>query len=84
MAGALDGVKVLEVCSFITGPYAGMLLADMGADVIKVEDPKGGDPFRAWDLGGDSPNFWSYNRGKKSITLNLRAPEAREIFYQLC
>ncbi|MCZ6620542.1 MAG: CoA transferase, partial [Deltaproteobacteria bacterium] len=51
MAGALDGVKVLEVCSFITGPYAGMLLADMGADVIKVEDPKGGDPFRAWDLG---------------------------------
>jgi crotonobetainyl-CoA:carnitine CoA-transferase CaiB-like acyl-CoA transferase len=84
MAGALEGVKVLEVCSFITGPYAGMLLADMGAEVIKVEDPKRGDPFRGWEMGGDSPTFWSYNRGKKSVTLNLRTPEAREIFYQLC
>lgn len=84
MKGVLSGVTVLEVCNFIAGPYAGMLLADMGAEVIKVENPKGGDPFRAWDLGGDIPTFWSYNRGKKSITLNLQAPEGRDIFHRLC
>ncbi|MBI4527596.1 MAG: CoA transferase [Deltaproteobacteria bacterium] len=84
MNGALDGVSVLELGNFISGPYAAMLLADMGAEVIKVENPEGGDPFRAWDLGGDTPTFWSYNRGKKSVTLNLKAPEGREIFYQLC
>ncbi|MBI2090085.1 MAG: CoA transferase [Deltaproteobacteria bacterium] len=84
MKSALDGVRVLELCNFIAGPYAAMLLADMGAEVIKVENPKGGDPFRSWDLGGDTPTFWSYNRGKKSVTLNLQVPEGREIFYQLC
>jgi crotonobetainyl-CoA:carnitine CoA-transferase CaiB-like acyl-CoA transferase len=84
MKGALDGVRVLELGNFISGPYAAMLLADMGAEVVKVENPKGGDPFRAWDLGGDSPTFWSYNRGKKSITLNLQSDEGREIFYRLC
>lgn len=84
MNGALGGVRVLELCNFIAGPYAGMLLADMGAEVVKVENPKGGDPFRAWDLGGDTPTFWSYNRGKKSVTLNLQVPEGKEIFYQLC
>jgi formyl-CoA transferase len=60
-----------------------MLLADMGAEVIKIENPKGGDPFRGWDLGGDQPNFWAYNRGKKSITLNLQTPEGKEIFLAL-
>jgi crotonobetainyl-CoA:carnitine CoA-transferase CaiB-like acyl-CoA transferase len=84
MSGALEGVKVLELCNFIAGPYAAMLLADMGAEVIKVENPKGGDPFRAWDLGGDTPTFWSYNRGKKSVTLNLQTPEGRDLFYGLC
>lgn len=84
MKGALDGVRVLELCNFIAGPYAAMLLADMGAEVIKVENPKGGDPFRSWDLGGDTPTFWAYNRGKKSVTLNLQTPEGRDLFYQLC
>lgn len=84
MKGVLDGVRVLELCNFIAGPYAAMLLADMGAEVIKVENPKGGDPFRSWDLGGDTPTFWSYNRAKKSITLNLQVPEGKNIFYQLC
>ncbi len=83
MAGALDGIVVLEVANFIAGPYAGMLLADLGAEVIKVENPDGGDPFRNWDLGGDHPTFWAYNRGKKSITLNLRKPGAREVFHRL-
>ncbi len=84
MRGALDGIRVLDLGNFISGPYAAMLLADMGAEVVKVEKPKGGDPFRGWDLGGDSPTFWAYNRGKKSVTLNLQTPEGREIFYRLC
>ena len=84
MRGALEGVRVLDVGNFISGPFAAMLLADMGAEVVKVENAKGGDPFRAWDLGGDKPSFWAYNRGKKSVTLNLQTPEGREIFHQLC
>jgi len=83
MAGPLSGIAVLEITNFIAGPYAGALLADLGADVIKVENPAGGDPFRAWDLGGDPPTFWAYNRGKKSITLNLHTPAAADLFRQL-
>ena len=83
MNGCLEGIKVLELGNFISGPYGAMLLADMGAEVIKVENPKGGDPFRGWDLGGDEPNFWAYNRGKRSITLNLQTPEGKEIFLKL-
>ncbi|HZR97630.1 MAG TPA: CaiB/BaiF CoA-transferase family protein [Chloroflexota bacterium] len=83
MAGALDGIVVLEVANFIAGPLAGSLLADLGAEVIKVENPEGGDPFRAWDLGGDQPTFWAYNRGKKSIALNLQTPEGKEVFRKL-
>jgi len=84
MKGVLEGVRVLDLGNFISGPYAAMLLADLGAEVIKVENPKGGDPFRGWDFGGDQPNFWAYNRGKKSVTLNLQTSEGREMFYQLC
>jgi formyl-CoA transferase len=76
-------MTVLEVASFIAGPYAGMLLADLGATVIKVEAPGEGDPFRGWDTGGDSPAFWAYNHGKQSITLNLRTHAALEIMRQL-
>src|SRR5258706_4160726 len=83
MNGCLEGIKVLELGNFISGPYGAMLLADMGAEVIKVENPKGGDPFRGWDLGGDQPNFWAYNRGKRGITLNLQTPEGKEIFLKL-
>ena len=83
MKGCLDGIRVLELGNFISGPYGAMLLADMGAEVIKVENPKGGDPFRGWDFGGDQPNFWAYNRGKKSVTLNLQTVEGKEIFYGL-
>ncbi len=83
MKGALEGIRVLELGNFISGPYGACLLSDMGAEVIKVENPQGGDPFRGWDLGGDQPNFWAYNRGKKSITLNLQTPEGKEIFLGL-
>lgn len=83
MKGVLEGVRILELGNFISGPYGACLLADMGAEVIKVENPKGGDPFRGWDLGGDQPNFWAFNRGKKSVTLNLQTAEGKEIFYAL-
>jgi len=83
MKGCLEGIRVLELGNFISGPYGACLLSDLGAEVIKVENPKGGDPFRGWDLGGDQPNFWAFNRGKKSITLNLQTAEGKEIFYDL-
>jgi formyl-CoA transferase len=83
MKGALEGIRVLELGNFISGPYGACLLSDMGAEVIKIENPQGGDPFRGWVLGGDQPNFWAYNRGKKSVTLNLQTPEGKEIFLGL-
>jgi crotonobetainyl-CoA:carnitine CoA-transferase CaiB-like acyl-CoA transferase len=71
MAKVLAGVRVLEHGTFITGPAASMLLADLGADVIKVEQPAG-DPFRAFRGGLYSPHFQTYNRNKKSVTLDTR------------
>ena len=75
MAKVLGDVKVLEMGTFITGPAAGMLLADLGADVVKIENPDGGDPFRAFEGGLYSPHFQTYNRNKRSITLNTKLPE---------
>lgn len=74
MTQVLSGVTVLEMGTFITGPAAGMLLADLGADVIKIEQPKTGDPFRAFKGGLYSPHFQTYNRNKRSITLDTRQP----------
>ncbi|AHG64717.1 CaiB/BaiF CoA transferase family protein [Advenella mimigardefordensis] len=72
----LQGVKVIEVCNVAAGPFCSMLLADMGADVIKIENPNGGDTLRSWPpiSDGYSENFASLNRNKKSITLNLKDP----------
>lgn len=81
--GALQGLKILEVGAFIAGPLAGMLLGDLGAEVIKVEEPERGDPFRSWKDGLYSPNFAAFNRNKKSLTLNLRSPEGQEAFLRL-
>lgn len=69
-AKPLQGVTVLEMGTFITGPAAGMLLADMGADVIKVEQPGTGDPFRSFKGELYSPHFQTYNRNKRSITID--------------
>ncbi|MEZ5894027.1 MAG: CoA transferase [Parvularculaceae bacterium] len=73
MAKVLSDIKVLEMGTFITGPAAGMLLADLGADVIKIEQPETGDPFRAFKGGLYSPHFQTYNRNKRSITLNTKS-----------
>lgn len=70
MAKPLKNVTVLEMGTFITGPAAGMLLGDLGADVVKIEQPGVGDPFRAFKGGLYSPHFQTYNRNKRSVTLN--------------
>ena len=75
MIKVLQGVRVVEHGTFITGPAASMLLADLGADVVKVELPGTGDPFRAFKDGLYSPHFQTYNRNKRSITLNTKQAE---------
>lgn len=79
----LSGIKVLEQGTFITGPAAGMFLADLGADVIKIEQPGSGDPFRAFRGGLYSPHFQTYNRNKRSITLNPKLTEDAAVFDEL-
>lgn len=83
MFKVLSGIKVLEQGTFITGPAAGMFLADLGADVIKIEQPGQGDPFRAFRGGLYSPHFQTYNRNKRSITLNPKQPEDAAVFEEL-
>jgi crotonobetainyl-CoA:carnitine CoA-transferase CaiB-like acyl-CoA transferase len=75
MAAALDGIRVVEFANYVSGPYAGMLLGDFGAEVIKVESPDGGDPFRGWGRVEYSPTFGSVNRNKKSVVLDLKSAE---------
>ena len=80
--GVLRGVRVLEQGTFITGPCAGMMLADLGADVIKVESPEG-DPYRAYQGGQYSPHFQAYNRNKRSLCLDLKLPADKQLFDRL-
>ena len=79
MIPVLKGLKVVEQGTFITGPAAGMLLGDLGADVIKVEQPVTGDPFRAFKNGLYSPHYQTYNRNKRSITLDTKTDADREV-----
>jgi len=83
MGNVLDGIRVIEQGTFITGPAAGMLLADLGADVIKVEQPRTGDPFRAFKGGVYSPHYQTYNRNKRSIELDARDPADAQVFDSL-
>ena len=85
MAQALDGIRILDLSNYIAGPFAAMLLADMGAAAVKIENTGEGDPFRKWGQEPRmySPLFRSYNRNKRSMTLNLRDPEGKEIFLKM-
>ena len=93
MAGPLAGLKVLDMSRILAGPWAGQLLADLGADVIKIERPKCGDDTRSWgppylkDRDGkdteDAAYFFCANRGKKSVTVDITCPEGQEIIRQL-
>jgi len=81
---ALDGLRVLDVTQVMAGPYCAMVLADLGATVIKVEPPAG-DSTRQMPgfVGADSPSFNAVNRGKRSIVLNLKTSQGRDVFTQL-
>ena len=82
MHATLAGIRVVEQGTFITGPCAGMMLADLGADVIKVESPDG-DPYRRYLGGQYSAHFQAYNRNKRSIALDMKRPEDCEVFRHL-
>ncbi len=75
--GALDGIRVIELANYVSGPYAGMMLADFGAEVIKIEVPGTGDPFRGWGAVDYSPTFGSVNRSKKSVVLDLKSADGQ-------
>jgi crotonobetainyl-CoA:carnitine CoA-transferase CaiB-like acyl-CoA transferase len=79
------GVRVLDLTRVLAGPFCSMMLGDMGADVIKIEEPGKGDDTRSWPplVGGEATYFMSVNRSKRSLTLNLKAPEGRAIFKKL-
>jgi crotonobetainyl-CoA:carnitine CoA-transferase CaiB-like acyl-CoA transferase len=83
--GPLAGVTVLEVGAFMAAPFATMQLADLGARVLKVENPTGGDPVRATGpfLDGESSPFVRLNRNKESVALDLKSPEGKQAFLRL-
>ena len=86
MTGPLDGVRVLECCQVMAGPTCGMLLADLGADVVKVEKLPGGDDTRSFDqpqVNGESAAFLAMNRNKRSIALDLKRPEGQAVLKTL-
>lgn len=79
----LQGIRVVEVCNFISGPWTTQLLAEFGAEVIKVENPNNGDPFRSHTPDNYSPSFCAHNRHKKSVTLDLSKAEGKRLFIDL-
>ncbi len=84
--GALEGIRVIELGQLLAGPFAGHLLADLGAEVIKVEPPGKGDPMREWghEKYKGRALFWpSLARNKKSVSLNLRSPEGQALLLEL-
>ena len=83
----LAGVRIADLSRVLAGPYCTMVLADLGADVIKVERPEGGDETRSWGppfVGGEAAYYLSVNRGKRSCALDLSQPEGRELALELC
>jgi crotonobetainyl-CoA:carnitine CoA-transferase CaiB-like acyl-CoA transferase len=83
----LRGVRVVDLSRVLAGPYCTMVLADLGADVVKVERPEGGDETRSWGppfTGGEAAYYLSVNRGKRSCALDLSEPEGRELALELC
>ncbi|HEX9419762.1 MAG TPA: CoA transferase, partial [Methylomirabilota bacterium] len=74
--GPLEGITVVDCTAYLSGPYAAMMLADMGASVVKVESLEG-DSFR------ELPGFYGWNRGKRSVAVNLKDPDGRAIVHRL-
>lgn len=81
---ALDGVRVLDVTQFMAGPFCSTILADLGADVIKIEPPSGDSTRQMVGASGsESPSFNAVNRGKRSLVVNLKLPDGRQLFKRL-
>ena len=83
MSRVLQGIRVLESSNFVSGPYACQMLAEYGADVLKIENPKGGDPFRSFSPDLYSPTFCAHNRHKRSVTIDLTKPDGVAAFRRL-
>src|SRR4029453_6810112 len=85
MKDALQGTRVLDLSRMLPGPYCSMMLADLGAEVIKVEEKKMGDPTRPSppNVDGQSPPFAQVNRNKKSIAIDLKQADGRDLFLKL-
>ena len=85
LADALKGIRVLDLSRLLPGPFLTMVLADMGADVVKVEDPRLGDYLRAFPpaKGGVAGRYLAVNRGKRSMALDLKAPAGRDALLQM-
>ena len=83
MTEILKGIRILEVSNFVSGPWACQMLAEFGAEVVKIEDPNGGDPFRRFSPDGYSDVYCAHNRHKKSVTIDLRNPRGAELFRRL-
>jgi crotonobetainyl-CoA:carnitine CoA-transferase CaiB-like acyl-CoA transferase len=79
----LDGLRVIDISRLVSGNVVSLQLADFGAEVIKIEDPKRGDPLRAWQTDGVSVHWKVYSRNKKSMAMSLREPRGRELFLAL-
>lgn len=83
MSEILKGIRVLEVSSFVSGPWACQTLAEYGAEVIKIENPKGGDPFRSFSENQYSASFCAHNFHKKSLSIDLSSPQGADAFRRL-
>ncbi len=82
----LEKIRVLDLSRALAGPYCGMMLGDMGADIIKIEHPQGGDEARSWGppfQAGESSYFLSVNRNKRSLTLDLKSDQGKEALRRL-
>src|SRR5215475_8841376 len=81
----LDGLRVIDAGTMIAGPFGGTMLADLGADVIKIEKPRAGDPMRDWSPIKDGRSLWwkVTGRNKRLITLDLSVPQGKEFFLRL-
>ncbi len=83
--GPLAGVRVLELGNFIAGPFAGQLFGDYGAEVVKIESPKGGDTMRGWGACRDGESLWwpTIARNKRSVAIDLHLEEGRDLIREL-
>src|SRR5437763_1962414 len=83
----LQDLRVVDLSRVLAGPYATMVLADLGADVVKIERPGDGDETRSWGppyVGGEAAYFLAVNRSKRSVAVDLKQPEGRELALELC